>query len=216
MLARLARIMGMRLAAALELPQEAADKAAFALENLFLFVATFGAILLSAAALDLLWPALAASLTGALMRAASGGAHLGRPGRCILVSTLLALGLGWAGRAAAPFFIPPVSTILVLATAAAGMVVLFLYAPADTPAKPIPVPQRRVLRAASLALLGAWLIALLVLPSGRDLPAASLFGLLWQIFTITPAGYRLYHVLDRAADGLTGRKGGELECGSSS
>ena len=216
MLARLARIMGVRLAAALELPQEAADKAAFALENLFLFVATFGAILLSAAVMGLLGPALAASLTGAMMRAVSGGAHLGRPGRCILISTLLALGLGWAGRAAAPFLIPPVSTILALAVGTAGVVVLFLHAPAETPAKPIPAPQRRALRAVSLVLLGAWLLVFLILPSGRDLPAASLFGLLWQILTITPAGYRLYHALDRAADGLTGRKGGEEECGSSS
>ncbi|MGQ9780129.1 MAG: accessory gene regulator ArgB-like protein [Bacillota bacterium] len=209
MLARLARMMGERLAAALALPSEAADKAAFALENLFLLVATFAAILLSAAALGLLGPALAASLTGALMRAVSGGAHLGRPGRCILVSTLLALGLGWAGRAAAPLFLPPLSTVLALLVGIAGMVVLFLYAPAETPAKPIPPSQRRKLRIASLLFLLLWLLWFFSSRPGRDLPAAGLFGLAWQFLTITPLGYWLYRLVDRVADGLTGRKGGE-------
>lgn len=209
MFARLARIMGDRLAAALELPPKEADKAAFALENLFLYFTTFGAVIIAAMLLGLLGPALAASLSGAFLRAVSGGAHLSRPGRCLLVSTLLALGFGWAGRAVTPHFIPPLLAALAVLVGIVGAVLLFFYAPAETPAKPIPPVRRRKLKIASFIFLGLWLGWFFIFRGRQGLPAAGLFGLAWQLLTITPAGYRLYHFLDRVADGLTGRKGGE-------
>lgn len=210
MLARLARRIGERLAVALELPETAAERAAFALESLFLFVLTSAAILAAAALCGVFWPALAAAVTGAFLRKLSGGAHFSTPWRCILVSTLLAILFGLAGRLLSPFLARAPLAAVVCATAFAAAAVLSRYAPAETPAKPIPEPQRKTLKALSLLFLAAWMPGMLLLPLGRDLLAASTIGLAWQVFSITPAGYCLY----RSIDGLwTG--GGEKECASS-
>lgn len=208
MLAAWSRIIGDRLALALGQTQEAADRAAYALENLFLFLLTLAAIVLTASLAGLFWPTIIAAATGAVMRKASGGAHLSSPWRCILVSTSLGLLLGFTGRLAASFLVlPGVAGFVVMA----GALILFRYAPASTPAKPIPPLQRRTLKVFALILLGLWTLGIFALPVGRDLLGASVAGMTWQLLTITPAGYACYHIID----GLWA-KGGEKKCVSCS
>lgn len=210
MLARLARMMGVRLASALEMSSDAAERAAYALENLFLFVLTLGAIALSAALCGLLWPALVASATGMSMRKASGGAHLEGPWRCILVSTILALFLGLAGRIGGAFLALPVMKTVVGFVFLGGLLLLLRYAPAATPAKPISPRQRAVLKGVSVVILVLWAVGLLTFHMGRELLGASMAGMAWQLWTITPVGYSFYHFID----GLW-TKGGERKCASS-
>lgn len=210
MLARFARMIGVRLALALEMSSDAAERAAFALENIFLFLLTLGAIILSAALCGLFWPAVVASATGAIMRKASGGAHLGGPWRCILVSTVLALLLGLAGRIGGAVLTLPVMKIVAGFVFLGGLLLLLLYAPAATPAKPIPPRQGAVLKGLSVIFLVLWTVGSFTINMGRELLGASMAGMVWQLWTITPAGYSLYHIID----GLWA-KGGERECASS-
>ncbi len=204
MLARLARIIGDHLAVSLELPGEAAERAAFALEILMLDVLTIGCILLAAWATGLFWPALAATITAAAMRALAGGAHSESPYVCILMSTFLALACGFLGRWLAPFLTTRLTVILVGVIALAGMAVLSRYAPADTPAKPIPPAQAEVLKRLSLALLALWAAGCLLLPLGPVLRGASIGGISWQLLSVTPTG----SMIVRSLDGLFGVRGG--------
>ncbi len=208
MLARLAKVIGDCLARALELPQEAAERAAYALENLFLFFLTAVAIVLSSLLLGLFWQSIAAAATGALMRSFSGGAHFSSAWRCISISTILALVFGLVGRVTGPVLTLTVRAILIGAVVVSGMVAFMAYAPSETPAKPIPARQKAALKRLSLALLALWAVGLLALPVGRDLLSASLTGMAWQIMTVTPAGHSFYHFVDR----LWAKKGGERQC----
>jgi len=203
-------MIGVRLASALEMSSDAAERAAFALENLFLFALTFGAIVLSAALCGLFWPALVASATGAIMRKVSGGAHLNSPWRCILVSTVLALLLGLTGRMGGAVLTLPVIKTVAGFMFIGGFILLLVCAPAEAPAKPIPPRQRAVLKGVSLVFLVVWAVGLFTIHQGRELLGAAMAGMAWQLWTITPAGYSLYHFIDRLWT-----KGGERECASS-
>ncbi|MGE5550128.1 MAG: accessory gene regulator ArgB-like protein, partial [Bacteroidota bacterium] len=138
MLARIARQLGDRLARALELPQEAADRAAYALEILFLYILTLAAIALPAFVLGLFWPAMAATLTAGAMRSVSGGAHLNSPWRCIVLSTLVAVFFGLIGHLLISNVTVLTLGILTGIIVVMGTVIILRYCPADTPAKPIP------------------------------------------------------------------------------
>lgn len=200
--ADLARSLGNRLAGALELPVEAAERAAYALELLFLDVLTLLAITGFSFLAGVFAPALAATATIMVMRTFSGGAHSDSPWRCLIVSTVLALGLGFLGRAAGPLLTPTVLHSLLGAITIPGLIVVIRHAPADTPAKPIPPRQAKVLKGLALVLLLLWCAGAVLLPVRRDLLAASMGGMIWQIFSVTPAGYWLAARLDRL-----GRKG---------
>lgn len=197
MLAKIARQLGDSLARALELPQEAADRAAYALEILFLYILTLAAIAIPAYLLGLFWPAMAATLTAGAMRSVSGGAHLNSPWRCIVLSSLIAITLGMTSQIldtnVSPFF----SAFIAWGTLVLGSIVLFKYSPVDTQAKPIPSNKLIIFKYLSLSVLFLWVIALLFLPLRMNLRWASMLGMIWQITSLTPIGHHVFYSIDK-------------------
>ena len=142
------------------------------------------------------WVAAGAAV---FFRLPAGGAHCGAFDRCLISSLVIFMLAGTVGVLLTRqiYFLPFPFALTVLALAA---VAVMLYVPADTTARPvINRREKRRLKAWAFSVLGVYL--LLYLSFGKtvshELVTAGGLGLLIQIFTVTPLGYRALDVLDR-------------------
>jgi len=197
MFARLAGNLGQRLAASLHLNEDAAERAAYALELLFLDLLTLICIGLAAWLAGAIGPAIAALATTALMRLVSGGAHSESPWVCLALSTVLTIAFGLLGRTMGNFITYSVGLTIAGVIFIGGVIVLAKFAPADSPAKPIKPMQAKKLKILSLVFIAAWVLAMPFVPLKSGLFGASALGMLWQLSSITPAAYGFSRALDR-------------------
>ncbi|NLO89943.1 MAG: accessory gene regulator B family protein [Clostridia bacterium] len=147
--------------------------------------------------------AFAAALTAAIFRVFSGGAHASHPIRCSIIGATV---FTTVGALVATFYIPVGNYqfgMILLVVFVISSVIFYIYVPADTPGKPITSQvQRTYLRIISYSLLVVWSAAVYFLfISARDVFAesliiASLGGLCWQVFTLTPPGYLVFDRFD--------------------
>ncbi|MDQ0286683.1 accessory gene regulator B [Desulfofundulus luciae] len=138
---------------------------------------------------------IAALLASVVFRLAAGGAHCTAYYRCLIGSLTTFTGLGflarWLGEIDAP------GTEMALVAAFFAVTVALIWAPADTPAKPITREgHRRALKIISLLVPLCYLALVWFFPLRGDLVTASTLGLAFQAFTVTPAGYRFVEWLD--------------------
>lgn len=151
-----------------------------------------------------LLPALVAAFSASLLRIFSGGAHASTSLRCVLSGGVVFACIGWlAGRIPTDWL-----AFMLGVTVCAATVFLGLFAPADSPGKPITSTlQQKTLKRSSFTALYLWAIVILFLISswktGSGLIAASILGMAWQTFTITPLGYYLIHGLDWALEAFS-------------
>lgn len=146
-------------------------------------------------------PSLVAVFSTSFLRMFSGGAHASTPLRCVMIGAGIFPALGWVSSLIPSSWIP----VLLGLTVLAGSVLLGLFAPADTPAKPIESKlQRKRLKIISFSLLYLWgfLIWLLTSWEGSrvDLINSSILGVIWQVFSITPLGYKTLGLLEMCID----------------
>lgn len=139
---------------------------------------------------------LVAVFSSSFLRMFSGGAHASTPLRCVLIGALIFPVLGWIS-----IFIPQNSLPhLLILTVIAGTIIIGIFAPADTPGKPIQSKlQRRTLKLISISFLYIWTgIVWYLLAKGKITPLipASVLGIVWQVFTITPLGYKILGFLE--------------------
>lgn len=141
------------------------------------------------------------TLAAMILRFASGGAHCSEYYRCFIGGTLCFLLLGWIAR-----YINPLLNLenLLLITffsfllATAG---LWKYAPGDTANKPITgEKEKKKFKTLSLFIAGIYFFLMLIVANIKSmsifvLPLA--LGMVEQVFTVTPWGYRFIHWVDR-------------------
>ncbi|WP_238134169.1 accessory gene regulator ArgB-like protein [Calderihabitans maritimus] len=180
--------------------------------GLRLFLTSFSgyvALILFAAFWGIFHYALAAAVTVSLFRVFSGGAHATSPLRCNLIGLSVFLTLGFLVKllpqAPGPLWTATISLV--------GIFVIYKYVPAETPGKPISSKvQRKYLRIISFILLIAWgmgcTLALwqptkFVTP---DIILSSSLGMMWQLLTLTPIGYRIVGGMDSLLKYLTERR----------
>ncbi|RJX18748.1 MAG: hypothetical protein C4575_10355 [Desulforudis sp.] len=137
--------------------------------------------------------------TATLFRLPAGGAHCVAFDRCLISSLSTFMLAGAAGilltRQISCHLLPFVLAVLCMAALA-----VWLYVPADTPARPVVSRrEKRRLKAWAYSVLGFYL--LLYLSFGKsvspELVVAGGLGLLIQTFTVLPWGYRALAVVDR-------------------
>lgn len=189
---------GGRLAEQLGTSADTAKVYAFAFQLVGGFLLSLVALAAVSWAAGVLVPALTACAAGATMRMFAGGAHSRTPAACAAVGAFICTAAGLAGRALAHTY--SVQTLLI------GFCVLLPWilfvclrrAPAATAAKPIPPRRRGYLRLGTLALVGGWACW-----SFAGFPGASAtvwssgtLGLTWQVFSLTPAGFRFAQTVD--------------------
>jgi accessory gene regulator B len=139
---------------------------------------------------------LVAVFSTSLLRMFTGGAHASTPLRCVLIGAVIFPALGWISS-----FIPLYSlAYLFILTVIAGTLLIGQYAPADTPGKPIESKiKRRTLKMISFSLLYIWTgFMWYLLAQGKitSFFTASVLGILWQVFSITPWGYRILETFE--------------------
>lgn len=119
-------------------------------------------------------------------------------GKCLLVS----LGLFIIASLIAKYTYHQWNTfqlaILILLTFISGLYVLIRYAPRDNPNKPITDPDEIwKLKKLSLIYLFVWLVVIVILTLFRlNLIVVSLgFGVLLEVFIITPTGHKFFDLI---------------------
>lgn len=159
-------------------------------------------VLLSLAGIMGLWrEVIIITVSASILRLASGGEHCNEYYRCMVGGTIWFLLLGWIVRYGNMSI--TVGSLLVIAgiSFASAFILLALYAPGDTENKPINTnAERTKFKRLSLILVVVYLIAMI----GTALAEAVQFvclpvavGMLAQVFTVTPLGYRFLHWVDR-------------------
>lgn len=159
-------------------------------------------ILLSLAGIFGLWrQVIIISLAAGILRLASGGEHCNEYYRCLIGGTIWFLLLGWLVKYANMYIAGERLPVIVGFSFILTAILLALYAPGDTENKPINSDAERT-KFKRLSLMLA--IVYLVIMIGTTQTEAAQFvclpvavGMLAQVFTVTPLGYRFLHWIDR-------------------
>jgi Membrane protein putatively involved in post-translational modification of the autoinducing quorum-sensing peptide len=192
----LAHRLAAMLAQELSLSDDDREIAAFALHGIFSVSFYLATLLVTGWILGLLGSAVMVAVTVGVLRTFMGGAHASTAWRCgITGATLMNLG-AWAARELQGMAVLQNVEVQLggaLLSAAAALLAIHLYCPADVPAKPITDPrQRKRLRRISRWLVaGAWL-PLMVIAATRgwaDLYFSATAGLWIQLLLVTPVGF---------------------------
>ncbi|WP_157677482.1 accessory gene regulator ArgB-like protein [Dehalobacterium formicoaceticum] len=168
----------------LNLDQEKETVIAYSLDNILLAITGFVLIVLVGALFGAALPAAITALAGGVLRRFSGGVHAATPIKCMLFSSLgygLASALGFQlSQRVAPamgFFILPFVFALI---------VVFLYAPVDSPAKPIhDLKLKKRLKLGSILFILLMLLLVISLES-TTIKVAVTVGILIQSCTLFP------------------------------
>ncbi|EGO63208.1 accessory gene regulator ArgB-like protein [Acetonema longum] len=185
------------------------DTVRFVMEYLLGFFVNLGGVIGIALALGTVPYVLAAMLTALLLRLVSGGSHCSTALRCFVLGTVALVSIGQLAALLGRQAPPALLAALMIFSVAAGFYAVNKWAPGDTPAKPIvSAKKREKYKRFSFLFIIAWAaaVSLGLIFSGRNTPlaaaliAASIGGFWWQIFSITPAGYRFAAAMERVFD----------------
>lgn len=196
--AGVARYLGKEL----QLDMKDIETLQFGMEYCLGAIINLGVIIGVAWCLGIMPYVLAAVSTVISLRLVSGGAHSSSFLRCLLLGAIVMVGIG---KTASMVGMVPQNLLFALVglSITGGFYALYKWAPADTPAKPIvSLTKRAKYRKLSYIYSTVWaaVMSVLILWGGElafALTVASMGGFCWQIFTITPAGYRFATAVDR-------------------
>lgn len=134
-------------------------------------------------------------LSSSLLRLLSGGAHCTAYYRCLTGSLCVYLLLSLSVKTISPYM--PVKAAL-LGEGFVVLPLLMVYAPAKNPQRPLKsTVHRNILKAGACVLVLAQVFVLQRLAVPADIAVASIAGILFQAFTISPPGYQFIDWLDR-------------------
>lgn len=178
----------------------------FGVEYYMGFFVNLGLVIAIAFGLGIIPYVLAALFSSVLLRFVSGGAHCSTFLRCLLLGTVVIVGIGQLASVVGMLVPQALLYVLVVFSVVTGFYSVDKWAPCDTPAKPIVSPlQRAKYKRLSFIFIALWAttISLFLILSGKDnapfisaLIIASIGGFWWQILSITPFGYRLVTTME--------------------
>jgi len=153
-------------------------------------------IALLAYLLGILGPTLTAAITASIFRVFSGGAHASTQKRCVTVGAIIFNILGFVANT----FYDNLSVAMLKQfswiVAIIALISFIVYAPADTPGKPITSKvQKGRLKGISIGLLAVWIILFNFVIKGeiniyRQYLLATSLGLAWQSVSLWKSTYR--------------------------
>lgn len=143
-------------------------------------------------------PTMVIMLVFASLRVIAGGYHMDTYGKCIATSLGLFLVAGVISQYTYRFWSSELVVIFTILSFIIGLFTIIKWAPSDTPNKPITEPEEiRKFKRRSIIYVFVWLgaISLFTYFKLHMLIIAGCFGLLLEVFTITPLGYRFFDVI---------------------
>lgn len=152
--------------------------------------------------------ALIISFTASILRKYSGGVHASSPNTCTFLGIVVCVGFGLIIKLLlAPLLITKVLIPMVIVVFMWSYYMLNKLAPVDTPNKPIKREEKRKrMKKGSLILLGAYFLVILInliiyltfsLNVFLVYSICIIFGILWQVFTLTKSGHKVIKKLDQ-------------------
>lgn len=189
-----------RLARELNLDKDRSDIIRYGLQSLLYTTLSAVFVLAVSAMLGIVKESATVLLAVMITRKVSGGAHSRTLSGCIFLGTATTVTLGLT----ASLFAPRLTgyPLAVFGVALPAFISAWYFAPADVPEKPIRSHrQRAALRRLTFAVLAVWVMAGFVFynwwkPALVYIATGNL-GILWQMFLITPMGYRFIAFFDR-------------------
>lgn len=166
--------------------EDQAEVLAYGLEVVLGLVIEAGVILGLAWLLGITGPTIIILISFLSFRLLAGGSHCTAYYRCLLLSTIVLLSLA---SLAGPLGSRLVSWPWLMALSGLGAFFLtWRWAPVDTPQKPLPVEKLPARRYWCLFFVLAWYVLISYLPLPPAWLGATVLGVLWQAFSVTPAG----------------------------
>ena len=172
------------LTADLNYEEEKKEIVAYGIETFFLTALGFLIILGISYVLNSVFPAIIATIFGGSLRKLSGGAHFSTPTKCLLFGAVVYSLIGVSAKeiVAHGFTSPGV----LLAVLVVSLVIVFIYAPVDSEAKPIHSHTfRKKLKVASLAFVLLTLVIVL-LNNNLLINTSAVMGIGYQSLTLLP------------------------------
>lgn len=158
-----------------------------------------GIILISLSLLlGIMLPALLTVIVFGSLRMLAGGYHFDSYGKCLLVSLALIITAALISQYTYIYWSIASMVLFLIPAFAFSLYLLIKYAPKDTPTKPITDPAAiRKFKRLSIAYLGILLIICcgLVFFNLKMHVVSICFGILLEVFTITPAGHRFFNII---------------------
>lgn len=141
-----------------------------------------------------------------ILRQYSGGAHAGSAELCAGIGVVYSTAAAFVSRKLLlAIYQPVLMSAAIIVTYTISFAMLYRFAPVDSPNKPVRTAEkRRRMRRRSLMILSVYFVlsaALLI--SGNEFKILNsygislLFGVAWQIFTLTSPGASLLHRVDK-------------------
>lgn len=163
-----------------------------------------GIILISVAfLLGILLPTLLITAAFASLRKIAGGYHMDTYGKCLFVSLVLFVAAALIAQHTYDYWGLMYLTALITVTFFAGLYVLIRYAPKDTPNKPITDPKeiRKFKRLSIVYLFILTIVTIVLAVYGHRLLVLSLcFGVLLELFLISPTGHKFFDIIKYKLD----------------
>ncbi len=153
-------------------------------------------------------PMLIVSVAFIALRMIAGGYHMDTQGKCLLVSLIMFIAAALLAKYTYAYWSTLQLAVLIAVTFLSGLYVVIKYAPKDNPNKPITDPGEILkFKKLSVAYLLLWLAAAVILTLFKlnIFVVSSGFGVLLELFIVTPVGHRFF---DRVKYGLRGRGAG--------
>lgn len=150
--------------------------------------------------------ALIACFSVSILRKYSGGAHAGSAELCTGVAAVYCTAAAWLSQKLLAAFHLSLMLAAIVIVFAVAFWVAFRYAPVDSPQKPIRTEAKRArMKRYSLLVLSVYLVISLILlafglqkESFNAYGISLLFGVAWQILSLTSLGRILLHSMNKA------------------
>ncbi|QXM07195.1 accessory gene regulator ArgB-like protein [Crassaminicella indica] len=147
-------------------------------------------------------------ITISILRSSSGGAHCESMWNCAIFGMVVSNALGLLIKVIVPT--KEITLSILVFVFLFGLWSINKYAPADTPQKPINTFEKREkLKRRSLVILVVWCFLnigyYIIFKRGHSMVIASSLGVLWQCFSITKVGYKLWHKSDCLLNKILGK-----------
>lgn len=151
-----------------------------------------------AALLGVIVPTIIITLVFGSLRMLAGGYHMDTYGKCLLASLIQFQTAALITQYSYIYWNLLMTSTLVLATFVLSYILIYKYAPKDTPNKPITDPKEisKFKKLSSIYLTSLLLIVFVLLFLGQFYFVIPIcFSILLEIFTITPAGHVFYEAI---------------------
>lgn len=175
--------------------EEKAAVLTYGFEVLGGFVLEVALIFFLAWLLKIFVPVVCLMVTVGIFRSLAGGEHCQAYYRCLILSLITFLLLGYLVLLLAPLLVSCKKFALGGGFAFA-LFATWKYAPVESPARPLSVAKRLKVRKGTFAFLGLWLLFFFAFEFPGEVATASLLGLLGQSFTLLPWGRMFLGRLD--------------------